>query len=133
MNVRGLKGMIVLKTGLLVLLEVTLYVSLGNANFTLPSMFNAFYYSSYFGLPIVALRYATIHSLFAKQVIQLWSSGFWKSFALFIAPCFLWVAYGLTSSSDNWANSWLPLSLLGYLAGELLVFLLILAPRFVRH
>jgi hypothetical protein len=133
MTVRGIKGMIVLKTALLVLLEVTLYASLGNANFTLPGMFMAFFYSSYFGLPIVVLRYATIHSLFAKQAVQLWSSGFWKSFSLFIAPCLLWVTCGLTSSSDNWANSWLPLSLLGYLAGELLAFLLILRPRLVRH
>ena len=125
--------MIFIKTAVLVLIEVTLFASLGNGNLALPRMLDAVFYSSYFGLPIVFLRCATIHSLFAKNAIQLWSSYFWKSLALFISPCVLWVIVGLASGPDNWANSWLPLSLLGYLAGELIAFLLILRPRLLRH
>lgn len=125
--------MIVLKTGLIVLLEVILFASLGNENFTFPTMFNAIFYASYFGLPIVVLRYATIHSLFAKQGLKVLSLEFWKSLFLFIGPCIAWAIYGLTSPSENWANSWLPLSLVGYLASELIVFAIILGPRLRKN
>mgnify|MGYP000243355342 CR=1 FL=1 len=123
--------MIFLKVALVVILEMILFASLGNANFDLPIMFNAIYYASFFGLPIVVMRYAIIHSMFAKQSITIPSLDFWKYLLLYIGPCVLWASYALTSSADSWANSWLPLSLLGYVVSELIAFLLILIPR--RH
>lgn len=121
--------MIVLKTGLFVLLEVILFASLGNGNFTFPMMFNAIFYASYFGLPIVVLRCANIHSLFSKQGLKFLSLEFWKNLFLFIGPCIVWAIYGLCSPAENWANSLLPLSLVGYVASELIVFAIILGPR----
>ncbi|MEO0027609.1 MAG: hypothetical protein RL716_940 [Actinomycetota bacterium] len=125
--------MIFLKASLLVILEMTLFASLGNGNFNLPTMFNALFYASFFGLPIVVMRYAIIHSLFAKESIKIPSLDFWKYLLLYIGPCVLWASYLLTSSADSWANSWLPLSLLGYVASELIAFLLILRPRHHKH
>lgn len=121
--------MIFLKTALVVTLEIILFGSLGNGNLNLQAMFNALFFASYFGLPVVVLRCAIIHSLLAKHTIKIQSLDFWKQLFLFIGPCFLWAVYGLTSSAESWANSWLPLSLVGYLAGELLAFLLIVRPR----
>ena len=125
--------MIFLKVALLVILEMILFASLGNGNLNIPIMFNALFYASSFGLPIVVMRYAIIHSLFAKQSIKIPSLDFWKYLLLYIGPCVVWASYAFTSSADSWATSWLPLSLLGYVASELIAFLLILRPRRHKH
>ena len=125
--------MIFLKAALLVLLEMILFASLGNGNFNVPTMLNSLFYASFFGLPLVLIRYAIIHSLLAKESIKIPSLDFWKYLLLYIGPCVLWASFALTSSADSWATAWLPLSLLGYVAIEFIAFLLILRPRHHKH
>lgn len=121
--------MIFLKAALLVILEMILFVSLGNGNFNIPAMLNALFYASFFGLPIVVMRFAIIHSLLAKELIKIPSLEFWKYLLIYIGPCVVWASYTITSSADSWETSWLPLYLLGYVNSELIAFLLILRPR----
>ncbi|MFM6940020.1 MAG: hypothetical protein ACKOUD_05350, partial [Rhodoluna sp.] len=110
--------MILLKSALYVILELALFASLGNGNFSLATISNALFFLTYFAPPLAILRCAFVYTLFTEQTNKAGSLDFWKNLLLFIGPCIAWATYGFASGVESWGKSWINLSLIGYLACE---------------